>query len=74
MACGNASRQIVDIRVSDNAGAVAKNVTKPEAYLKLDGHGARWCDADRFETLYYALNRRRRLVYRLREVKKIDPR
>jgi len=50
-------RRIVDIRVTENSGEVAKYVTKPGAYLKLDGAGAWWCDPERLETLHYALGR-----------------
>jgi plasmid rolling circle replication initiator protein Rep len=32
-------RRIVDIRATENPGEVAKYVTKPGAYLKLDGDG-----------------------------------
>jgi hypothetical protein len=54
-----AGRRIVDIRVTENSGEVAKYVTKPGAYLKLDGAGAWWCDPERLETLHYALGSRR---------------
>ena len=46
------SRRVVDIRVTDNAGEVAKYITKPGAYLNLDGNGAWWCDPDRLETVH----------------------
>jgi len=46
------SRRVVGIRVTDNAGEVAKYITKPGAYLNLDGNGAWWCDPDRLETLH----------------------
>ena len=52
-------RRIVDIRVTENSGEVAKYVTKPGAYLKLDGAGAWWCDPERLETLHYVLGSRR---------------
>jgi hypothetical protein len=54
-----ADRRIVDIRVTENSGEVAKYVTKPSAYLKLDGAGGWWCDPERLETLHYALGSRR---------------
>jgi hypothetical protein len=54
-----AGRRIVDIRVTENSGEVAKYVTKPGAYLKLDDAGAWWCDPERLETLHYALGSRR---------------
>ena len=56
-------RRIVDIRFTENSGEVAKYVTKPGAYLKLDGAGAWWCDPERLETLHYVLGSRR--VHRL---------
>ena len=43
---------MVGIRVTDNAGEVAKYITKPGAYLNLDGNGAWWCDPDRLETVH----------------------
>jgi len=52
-------RRIVDIRFTENSGEVAKYVTKPGAYLKLDGAGAWWCDPERLETLHYVLGSRR---------------
>src|SRR5215472_11691833 len=52
-----AGRRIVDMRVTENSGEVAKYVTKPGAYLKLDGAGAWWCDPERLETVHYALGR-----------------
>jgi hypothetical protein len=57
------SRRVVDIRVTDNAGEVAKYITKPGAYLKLDENGARWCDADRLKVLHYALGSRRLIAW-----------
>jgi hypothetical protein len=55
--------RIVDIRVTENLGEVAKYVTKPAAYLKLDGDGAWWCDPERLETLHYALGSRRLIAW-----------
>jgi plasmid rolling circle replication initiator protein Rep len=55
--------RVVDIRVTDNPGEVAKYVTKPRAYLRLDGDGTWWCDPDRLETLHYALGSRRLVAW-----------
>jgi plasmid rolling circle replication initiator protein Rep len=57
------SPRVVDIRVTDNPGEVAKYVTKPGAYLKLDGDGAWWCDPDRLAALHYALGSRRLVAW-----------
>jgi len=45
---------VVGIRVTDNAGEVAKYITKPGAYLNLDGNGAWWCDPDRLDPSHHS--------------------
>ena len=45
--------------MTENSGDVAKYVTKPDAYLKLDGSGAWWRDPERLETLHYAPGNKR---------------
>lgn len=52
-------RRIVDVRVKEDPGEVAKYVTKPGAYLRLEGDDSWWCDPDRLATLHYALGNRR---------------
>ena len=45
---------IIDIRVTENHGEVAKYVTKPGRYLELTG-GQWQCDDRVLETLHYGL-------------------
>ena len=52
-------RRIVDVRVKEDPGNVAKYVTKSGAYLRLDGDERWWCEPDRLDTLHYALGNRR---------------
>jgi hypothetical protein len=47
-------RRVVDIRVTENPGEVAKYVTKPGAYLSLEGDEWR-CDSQTLEALHYGL-------------------
>jgi hypothetical protein len=56
-------RRIVDIRIRNDPGEVAKYVTKPGAYLKINGNGAWWCDPERLETLHDALASRRLVAW-----------
>jgi hypothetical protein len=56
-------RRIVNTRVIENLGEVAKYVTKPGAYLKLDGDGAWWCDPDCLEAVHCAFGSRRLIAW-----------
>jgi hypothetical protein len=57
-ALGADGKRIIDIRVTENYGEVAKYVTKPGGYLELTGE--QWqCDDRVLETLHYGLASRR---------------
>jgi hypothetical protein len=54
---------VLSASVVGNIAQIPKHVTKPGAYLKLDGDGAWWCNPDRLETLRYALGSRRLVAW-----------
>jgi hypothetical protein len=61
-ALGVESKRIIDIRVTENPGEVAKYVTKPGGYLELTGD--QWqCDSRILETLHYGLASRRMIAW-----------
>jgi hypothetical protein len=68
-ALGTDDHRIVDIRVNDNPGEIAKYVSKPGAYLSIDGDEWR-CDSQTLETLHYGLAHRR-MVHWSRSLSKI---
>ena len=57
-ALGADGKRIIDIRVTENYGEVAKDVTKPGGYLELTGEQWR-CDDEVLETLHSGLASRR---------------
>src|SRR5215469_17208782 len=61
-ALGADGKRIVDIRVTENCGEVAKYVTKPGGYLELTGE--QWqCDDRVLERLHYGLASRRMIAW-----------
>jgi hypothetical protein len=59
---GADGKRIIDIRVTENHGEVAKYVTKPGGYLELTGK--QWqCDDRVLETLHYGLASRRMIAW-----------
>ena len=61
-ALGADGRRIIDIRVTENPGEVAKYVTKPGGYLELTG-GLWRCDDCVLETLHYGLASQRTITW-----------
>jgi hypothetical protein len=62
IAVGADGKRIIDIRVTENYGEVAKYVTKPGGYLELTGE--HWqCDDRVLETLHYGLASRRMIAW-----------
>jgi hypothetical protein len=61
-ALGADGKRIIDIRVTENPGEVAKYVTKPGAYLSLDADEWR-CDSQTLEALHYGLAGRRMVTW-----------
>jgi len=61
-ALGADGKRIIDIRVTENHGEVAKYVTKPGGYLELTGE--QWCcDDEVLETLHYGLASRQMIAW-----------
>jgi Replication protein len=61
-ALGADGKRIIDIRVTENHGEVAKYVTKPGGYLELTGE--QWqCDDRVLETLHYGRASRRMITW-----------
>ena len=61
-ALGADGKRIIDIRVMENHGEVAKYVAKPGGYLELTG-GQWQCDDRVLETLHYGLASRRMITW-----------
>src|SRR5215470_16661071 len=61
-ALGADGKRIIDIRVTENHGEVAKYVTEPGGYLELTGEQRR-CDDEVLETLHYGLASRRMIAW-----------
>src|SRR5215471_5576076 len=55
-------KRIIDIRLTENHGEVAKYVIKPGGYLELTGEQWR-CDDEVLETLHYGLANRRMIAW-----------